>query len=77
MNALEHAIRIVGSETMLAEAIGVSKQAVNHWKLGRRPISPERCIAIERATAGEVTRGELRPDIFGQAPGRPIRGTSP
>ncbi len=37
--------------------------AVSHWR--RRGVPLARAIAIERATAGVVTRAELRPDIFG------------
>jgi DNA-binding transcriptional regulator YdaS (Cro superfamily) len=37
--------------------------AVSHWR--RRGVPLVRAIAIERATAGAVTRAELRPDIFG------------
>lgn len=37
--------------------------AVSHWR--RRGVPLARAIAIERATAGAVTRAELRPDIFG------------
>lgn len=49
----------------LAAAIGVSKQMVSHWFTGLREVSPEMCVEIERVTGGEVTRAELRPDIFG------------
>ncbi len=48
----------------LAVAIGVRHDAqVRQWQhgySGRLP-SPENCVAIERATAGAVTRRDLRP----------------
>ena len=50
----------------LARLIGVQDQQVRQWQHGyndRKP-SPENCVAIERATNGEVTRQELRPDDY-------------
>lgn len=56
--------------TALARSIDTSTaylwQMANSWR-GRR-VAAERCIAIERATDGAVTRYELRPDVFGPAP---------
>ena len=63
MSALERAINYAGGPSGLAKAIGVLPQHVNNWK--RRGVSVRACIAIEHATNGEVTREELRPDIFG------------
>ena len=55
-----------GAETAvaLAAAIGVNPDQVRQWRhrhAGRRP-DPRYCVSIERATAGMVTRQELRPD---------------
>jgi len=51
-----------GTATRLAEALGISPSYLSQMTGGTSPISPERCVAIERATAGSVTRKELRPD---------------
>ncbi len=32
------------------------------WIKKRRPVAADRCVAIERATDGAVTRRDLRPD---------------
>lgn len=56
------ACRIVGSQAILADKIGVSPAAVNQWISGHRPVPTLRCIDIERATGGAVTRKDLRPD---------------
>jgi DNA-binding transcriptional regulator YdaS (Cro superfamily) len=45
-----------------AKQIGVTQGAVHQWSSGRSLPSPERCVQIEKATLGEVTRPELRPD---------------
>jgi len=50
-----------GNGMCLAEALGVSSSYVSQMASGYRTISPERCLAIERATGGRVTRADLRP----------------
>lgn len=61
MNPIERAIQIVEGQSALAEKIGCSPQAVFQWKqTGTAP--PKRCVLIEQATAGAVTRQQLRPD---------------
>lgn len=62
MNQISVACKIVGSQVELASLIGVSPAAVNQWISGHRPVPVERCLAIERATHGAVTRRDLRPD---------------
>jgi DNA-binding transcriptional regulator YdaS (Cro superfamily) len=51
--------------TELARKLGVSKQLVSHWRRGRYRVSAEWCVEIERVTNGEITRLDLRPDLFG------------
>lgn len=51
-----------GTAAKLASAIGVSPSYLSQMASGASPISPERCVAIERATKGVVTRKDLRPD---------------
>ncbi|OVZ64195.1 transcriptional regulator [Pigmentiphaga sp. NML080357] len=52
-----------GRAASLGRAIGVTPVLVSQWANGRRPIPAERCPAIEKATSGEVTCEELRPDV--------------
>lgn len=63
---LDRAIKIVGSQTALAHAVGVVPMAVTLWK--KRGVPAIRCIPIEQATGGQVTRYELRSDVFGPPP---------
>lgn len=71
-NALERAIALTpGGQSGLAAAIGGSVKQGHIWywlnkKAGQVPA--EHCQAIEAATRGQVTRYELRPDVFGPAP---------
>lgn len=55
-----------GSQATLARSLGVPQSLPSAWAAldpkKRRPVPVERCAAIERATAGAVTRRDLRPD---------------
>lgn len=62
--AIRKAVEAMGSQTALAEAIGVSQGLVWQWCNGRLRVPAERCAGIERATEGKVTRQMLRPDLF-------------
>lgn len=52
-----------GAQTKLAASLQCPSQLVYQWANKIRPIPTPRCPAIERATNGEVTCEELRPDI--------------
>lgn len=60
---IDEAAGIVGSQVALAAALGVTKAAVNQWKLEGRKVPAEHCPAIERATGGKVRCEALRPDV--------------
>ena len=62
--ALEKAIKIVGSQTALAEACGVKQQHVSYWLHEAKRIPAEQVLSIERATGHQVSRHDLRPDIY-------------
>ncbi|HHQ6553258.1 TPA: transcriptional regulator [Serratia fonticola] len=51
-----------GSAKKLAEKLGISTSYLSQMAAGTASISPERSIAIETATGGEVTRIDLRPE---------------
>ncbi|HGO5814496.1 TPA: transcriptional regulator [Mannheimia haemolytica] len=55
---IKKAIEIVGTQTKLAEACGVSQQAVQRWLSGGG-ISAEHLLKIESATNGQVTIREI------------------
>lgn len=64
---IDTAIRLAGSQTALASIAGVTPQAVQKWaKQGVVP--PERCRLVESHFAGQVTRYQLNPIVFGEAP---------
>lgn len=51
-----------GSQRDLADKIGITPVLISQWANELRPVPPERCVEIERATAGQVSRKDLRPD---------------
>ena len=52
----------VCSAADLARSIDVAPALISQWRHGVRPIPPERCVRIENATNGVVSRRDLRPD---------------
>ena len=60
---IEQAAKLAGGVSSLAGIIGVSPQAVYKWIwAGRAPV--DRCIEIETAVKGKVTRRQLCPEMF-------------
>ena len=58
--SIKRASAVIGSATVLARKLGVSRVALYQW-----PRCPaERVLAVEAATGGIVTRHELRPDLY-------------
>lgn len=64
---IERAVAIVGTQSALAAHLGVSRQFINQLYNGTRQVPPKMVLDVERATGGNVTRYELRPDIFGDS----------
>lgn len=64
--ALRRAIKIIGSQEKLAEKLGITQGAVSHWFNKNIGLVPpiDYVVEIEKATNGQVTRYELRPDFF-------------
>ncbi len=53
-----------GNQSKLAEALGVTRQAVTYWKtLGVFP--PRQCFLIEQLTHGEFKAKDLINDYYG------------
>jgi len=65
--ALERAIAIKGSQSALARAVGKKQAHVWYW-LNKGQVPAEIAPKIEAATGGQVSKENLRPDVFGPAP---------
>ena len=48
--------------TAYANQCGIAEQYLYQVLTGRKVASPELCVSIEKATSGQVTRQELRPN---------------
>lgn len=68
---LERAIRIAGSETKLAAAIGYSQVAINKARR-RGAVSARMALAVHRFTAGAVPASILRPDLWARPQDVPL-----
>jgi DNA-binding transcriptional regulator YdaS (Cro superfamily) len=55
-----------GAKDALAKELGISRTWMSQIISGREVCSPELAVEIERLTNGEVTRRDLRPDLFGE-----------
>jgi DNA-binding transcriptional regulator YdaS (Cro superfamily) len=60
---IQKAVAVIGSQSALARLCGVKPQAVQKWVATGRPPA-ERVLQIEQVTKGQVTRYELRPDLY-------------
>ena len=61
---LEKAVEIAGSHAELARRIGKKQAHVWNWLHRDKEVPAEAVIPIETATAGQVTRQQLRPDLY-------------
>lgn len=65
---IEKAVEVIGSQAALADAIGKSRPFINDMLHGNKRVPAELCVPIEESVNGAVTRYDLRPDVFGDAP---------
>ena len=66
-NGISKAIRIAGSQTALGSLLGITPQAIQKWAAAGA-VPAERCREVEALFGGQVTRYELNPVVFGDAP---------
>lgn len=64
IEALKRAITIIGSQEAVAQTVGVKQPSVSYIVTKGDRVPAEWCLKIEAATDGEVTRHELRPDLY-------------
>jgi DNA-binding transcriptional regulator YdaS (Cro superfamily) len=52
------------TQAAFAERLGVTQGLVSQWLTGETKLTAERAVQIEEVTAGEVSRSDLRPDLW-------------
>lgn len=67
---IERAVKAKGSQAKLAEAMGCSQQQISYLLNQATSVTGEMAVSIDRATLGQVSKHELRPDLFGAAPAK-------
>lgn len=59
------AINLVGGILEMSKILNVTQQAIYRWLKKTAPVPDVKyCLLIEKYTNGEITREDLRPDIF-------------
>lgn len=58
---VKRAIDLAGGPACVAQALGVSPQAIGKWK---KRLPAERVLALEELSGFRVSRHDLRPDIY-------------
>lgn len=64
---IKKAVKQRGSQAKLADAMGCSQQQIAYL-LKASSITAEMAMRVDAATAGTVSKHDLRPDIFGPPP---------
>lgn len=67
MRPIQQAVILLGGPSKAGRALGVSHEAVRRWINDVNRVTAERAVAVEVATGGQVTREQLRPDLFAPA----------
>lgn len=62
-NLLHRAIERFGSEARAAREAGVSQPTFNEAKRTGR-VGPKLAMGLDRATGGEISKSDLRPDLW-------------
>jgi len=70
---VQKAIDILGSQTALAKALGISQQGISYLLRHTSKPTAEMSLRIEKVTKGKVTRSQLRPDLYGGYKKKPKR----
>jgi len=61
---MDKLILFFGGRTEAATAIGVSASYISMIKKGKRKFSPALAMRVDEKTNGEITKHDLRPDIW-------------
>lgn len=74
----KRAIKVLGGQRKLGEAVGVTQQTVCVWASSKNGIPAERVLHIEsllKKAGSDIDRYDLRPDVYGPRPVESELGT--
>lgn len=57
------AVRMLGGQHRVARLLRLSQPTIGGWCKGLRPLPIWRAIQLEQLLVGEITIGDLRPDL--------------
>lgn len=63
MHWVQRAVKVCGSQSALARALGVSRQAVSNWTAGAIP-GWDVAQRVHEVTQGKVPVWMVRPDVY-------------
>lgn len=61
---LKRAVTAMGGPALAARACGITPSLMHYYLRDANKLSGEMAIKISRASAGLVTKAQLRPDLF-------------
>lgn len=61
---MDKLIEILGGRVSAARCLGITPSYISMLKNGKRKMSPELAMAADKATRGQVRKGDLRPDLW-------------
>jgi len=64
MDYLKKAIKLAGGQRALAKKLGINQPNINWWIYQSKRVPCEFVIPIEKIVNKQVTRHQLRPDIY-------------
>ena len=63
MSDFKKAVLFFGNKYRMAKALNVSYMRVQQWE--KRQVPAIWAVKLEQATGGEITRAQIRPDLYG------------
>lgn len=69
--AAQRAVKLAGGASIVAKELEISQAAVSKWPR----VPAERVLSVERLTQGQMSRYEMRPDVYGDQPAAVASGT--
>ena len=67
LSSARKAVSLAGGPSALSRQFGITPQAISRW-LARDTVPANWVLSIEALLDGEISRHDLRPDVFGYEP---------